>query len=99
MHAKCIYKLCSLLSLIPTHLHVIRFYIDVLHCLRGFSIDPPYLVYKSIEHETPVLRIFNFQRPSGTQTELGFFWHTYFSLGRNMKRRSKRGGSQGSSKH
>jgi hypothetical protein len=40
------------------------FFID----LRGFSIDPIYLVYNSVEQETPILRISKFQRASGTQT-------------------------------
>jgi hypothetical protein len=46
--------------------------------LRGFSIDPLYLVYNSIEQEAPVLHIFKFHGPSGTQTELIFLWHGYF---------------------
>jgi hypothetical protein len=46
--------------------------------LRGFSFDPLYLVYNSAEQKTPVLCIFKFQGPSGTQTKLGFFWRYYF---------------------
>jgi hypothetical protein len=60
--------------------------------LWGFSIDPLYLVHKSTEQETLILCIFKFQGPSGTQTELGFFWRNYFSLGTNMRRRSTRVG-------
>jgi hypothetical protein len=46
--------------------------------LRGFSIDPLYLVYNSVEQEAPVLHIFKFHGPSGTQRELIFLWHGYF---------------------
>jgi hypothetical protein len=48
--------------------------------LRGFFIDPLYLVYNFAEHETPVLCIFKFHAPSGTQMELGFFWRNNFPL-------------------
>jgi hypothetical protein len=40
--------------------------------LRGFFIDPLYLVYNYAKHETPILCIFKFQWPFGTQMELGF---------------------------
>jgi hypothetical protein len=58
--------------------------------LWGFFISPPYLGYNSAKHETPDLCIFKFQGPSRTQTELGFFWRYYFSMGTNIKRRSTR---------
>ena len=41
--------------------------------LWGLSVDPLSLVYNSTEHENPVLCIFKFQGPYGTQTDLGFF--------------------------
>ena len=40
--------------------------------LWGFSIDPLYLVDNSAEQENPILCIFKFQRPYGTQKDLGF---------------------------
>jgi hypothetical protein len=85
MHVKCIHKLCSLLSYIATYLHAMRCYIHVLHSFRGIFIDLLYLVYSFAEQETPMLCIFKFQGPSGTQTELGFF--NYFSL--RMSKRSR----------
>jgi hypothetical protein len=51
--------------------------IDTLEMYQ-FSIDPPYFGYNSVEHETPLLFILTFQRPSGTQIDLGFFWREYF---------------------
>jgi hypothetical protein len=50
------------------------FYID----LWGFTNDPLYLIYKSIEQKFLVLCIFHFQRPIGSQIELGFLEHHYF---------------------
>jgi len=41
--------------------------------LWGFSVDPLSLVYNSAEQENPVLCIFKFQGPYGTQMDLGFF--------------------------
>jgi hypothetical protein len=79
MHVKYIHKLFGLLSFIPIYLHVIRYYIHVLLDLRGFFIDPLYLVYNFAEQETPVC-IFKFHGPFGTQTELGFFWRNNFLL-------------------
>jgi hypothetical protein len=67
--------------------------------LWGLSIDPLYLVYNYAEHETPVLCFFKFHGLSGTQTELGFFWRNYFSVGSNMRRRSTYGGPRGSNEH
>jgi hypothetical protein len=43
--------------------------------LWGLSINPPYLMYNSIEQEIPVLSILMFQGPYRTQIERGFFWH------------------------
>jgi hypothetical protein len=40
--------------------------------LWGFSIDPHYFCYNSVEQKNPVLRIFKFQEPSQTQIDLGF---------------------------
>jgi hypothetical protein len=48
--------------------------------LWGFSIDPLLLVYNSAEHETPVLCIFKFQVPYGTQTERKLFAESIFFL-------------------
>ena len=45
------------------------FYID----FWGFSKVSLYLGYNSAEQENPVLCIFNFQGPSRTQKDLGFF--------------------------
>jgi hypothetical protein len=56
------------------------FFID----LWGFSIDPPYFGYNSLEQENPVLHILTFQGPSGTQINLGFFGHTYFYIRSNL---------------
>ena len=50
------------------------FYID----FWGFSNDPLYLGYNSAEQENPVLCIFNFQGPSWTQKDLGFFEKHFF---------------------
>jgi hypothetical protein len=47
--------------------------------LWGFSIDPLSLVYNSAKQETPILRIFKFQGPSRTQTELDFSSINIFS--------------------
>jgi hypothetical protein len=55
---------------------IFMFYID----LRGFFIDPLYLVYNFAEQETLVLCIFKFHKPSKTQMELGFFWCNNFPL-------------------
>jgi hypothetical protein len=41
--------------------------------LLGFSIDPPYFGYNSVEQENPVLCILTFQGPSQTKFDLGFF--------------------------
>jgi hypothetical protein len=41
--------------------------------LWGFSIDPPYFGYISVEQENLVLCILTFQEPSGTQIDLRFF--------------------------
>jgi hypothetical protein len=41
--------------------------------LWGFSMDPPYFGYNSVEHEKPVLCILTFQESSRTQIDLGFF--------------------------
>jgi hypothetical protein len=43
--------------------------------LWGFSIDPPYFGYNSVEQENPLLCIFTFQESSQTQIDLGFFGH------------------------
>ena len=96
MHVKCIHELCSLLSYIPTYLHVIRcmFYID----LWGFFINPLSLVYNSAEQETFVFGIFKFQGPYGTQIGLGFFWSHYFSR-RHSLRRITGGGPGGPNEH
>ncbi len=40
--------------------------------LWGFTNDPFYLVYNYLEQETPVLCIFNFQKPLGAQKDMGF---------------------------
>ena len=50
------------------------FYIDFC----GFSNDPLYLGYNSVEQENPVLCILNFQGPSRTQKDLGFFEYYFF---------------------
>ena len=50
------------------------FYID----FWGFSNDPLYLGYNSAEQENPVLCIFDFQGPSRTQKDLGFFFGAVF---------------------
>jgi hypothetical protein len=42
--------------------------------LWGFSIDPHYFSYNSVEQETPVLCILTLQGPSKTQIDQGFFW-------------------------
>jgi hypothetical protein len=59
--------------------------------LWGLSIDPLYLVYNSAEQQTPILCIFKFQGPSGTQTELGFFWRNYFLEQEHEKKKQTRG--------
>jgi hypothetical protein len=41
--------------------------------LWGFSIDPPYFGYNSVEQENPILRIFKFQEPSRTQITWDFW--------------------------
>ena len=92
MHVKCIHELCHLLLHIPTYLHVLRCY---LHVLWGFSKNPLSLVYNSAELETPVFGIFEFQGPYGRQTDLGFFWSSYFPRRHNMRRRSTGGGPRG----
>jgi hypothetical protein len=40
--------------------------------LWGFSTNPPYFGYNSVEQENPVLRILTFWGPSETQIDLGF---------------------------
>jgi hypothetical protein len=60
--------------------------------LWGFSIDPIYLVYNSSEQETLCYVFFKFRGPSGTLTEIGLFWHYYFSRRKSMRRRSAREG-------
>jgi hypothetical protein len=67
--------------------------------LQGFSIDSLYLVYNSAKQETPILCIFKFQGLSGTQMELGYFWHDYFFRRNNMRRRSTRECQQGPNEH
>jgi hypothetical protein len=46
--------------------------------LWGFSIDTLSLVYNYAEQETPILCIFKYQGPYGTQTDRVFFWSQYF---------------------
>ena len=50
------------------------FYID----FWGFTNDPLYFGYNSAEQENPVLCIFDFQGPSRTQKDLGFFLEQFF---------------------
>ena len=50
------------------------FYID----FGDFPNDPLYLGYNSAEQENPVLCIFDFQGPSGTQKDIGFFLEQFF---------------------
>jgi hypothetical protein len=38
--------------------------------LWGFSIDPPYFGYNSVEQENPILRILTIHGPSPTQIDL-----------------------------
>jgi hypothetical protein len=64
-----------------------------------FSINLFYSVYNSAKQETPDLRIFKFQGPSGTQTEQRFFWHQYFFRRKSMRRRSTREDQEGPNKH
>ena len=47
--------------------------------LWGFSMNPLLLVYNSTEQESPVLCIFKFQGPYGTQMDLG--WLNIFPKG------------------
>jgi hypothetical protein len=72
MHAKYMHDLCSLLMHITTYYNVISCY---NHVLWGFSIDPPYFGYNSLEQENPILRIFVFHGHSWTLIDLGFFGH------------------------
>ena len=53
--------------------------------LWGFTNDSLYLVYNSAEQENPVLCIFKFQGPYGTQMDLGFFWRQYFCTRNNLR--------------
>jgi hypothetical protein len=48
---------------------IIMLFID----LWGFSIDPPYFGYNTVEQQNPILCILMFQGPSRTQIDLGFF--------------------------
>ena len=64
------------------------FYID----FGGFTNDPLYLGYNSVEQENPVLCIFNFQWPSRTQKDLGFFEDYFFLQDKDLEHLdSKRG--------
>jgi hypothetical protein len=54
---------------------IIKFCIN----LWGFSINPPYFGYNSVEHETPVLCILMFWGPSGTQIDQRFFFMSIFT--------------------
>jgi hypothetical protein len=47
----------------------------IYNVLWGFSIDLPYFGYNSAGQENPILRIFMFHEPSGTQIDLGFLEH------------------------
>jgi hypothetical protein len=77
MHVKCIHEICHLLLHIPTCIlyNVIFMFYNVLW---GFSIDTLSLVYNYAEQETPILCIFKYQGPYGTQTDRVFFWSQYF---------------------
>jgi hypothetical protein len=61
----------------------------------GIFYWPVYLVYKSIEQETPILCIVKFQGPSGTQMKLGFFWRNYFSLRTKYEKKKHTSGPLG----
>jgi hypothetical protein len=80
MHVKFMHKLCCLFSHIPTYLHVMRCYNHDLFIYGDFPSIPPFFVYNSAEQETPVFCIFKIEGPSGTQMNLGLFWHYYISL-------------------
>ena len=64
------------------------FYIDFF----GYTNDPLYLGYNSVEQENPVLCIFDFQGPSQTQKDLGFFSRAVFRQDKDLEHLdSKRG--------
>jgi hypothetical protein len=71
------------------------FYID----FWGFSNDPLYLGYNSAEQENPVLCIFNFQGPSRTQKDLGFFLEQFFIKTKAWSTWTSRGASRGPKEH
>jgi hypothetical protein len=73
MHVKFMHKLCSLLPHITTYLHVMRCYNHDLYQFMGIFHRSPLFGYNSAEQETPILCIYKFQGPSGTQKELGHY--------------------------
>jgi hypothetical protein len=66
------------------------FYID----FEDFPRSPLLFVYNAIEQETPILRIFEFEGPSGRQTVPKFLPRHFFGKS-EMMRRSARGGQRG----
>ena len=57
------------------------FYID----FGDFPINPLYFGFNSGRQENPVFRIFDFQGPSRTQKDLGFFSTEVFCRNQNLQ--------------